>query len=443
MTTFLGVPVKVRGDVYGNLYLTEKGGSEEFTEEDEELLVILAEWAAIAIDNARSHSGLEARHRDLQRAVRGLEAIASLNRELERETDAERVLELVVKRGRALIDASACAVLIAEDRELTISAVAGELDPGLVGTRIESPSLFEMMRATGVQRIPASTVEATVNVGIAGKSLLFAPLRSRGTALGALIALEPGDGGEFARDDELVLGPFAASAAGALAAIQALADERTRLRVGASEQERQRWARELHDETLQELGALKLAQQSALEVGDAAANRRALAETLVRIDGIIEGLEGLITELRPAALDQLGTQAAIEALVARLNERNDVEITADFDLAWESGREAVRHSPELEATMYRLVQEALTNVIKHADARHARVALEEPDGEVIITIEDDGSGFSETTSRHGFGLLGMRERVELAEGMLEIGPASSGGTRVRARLPADREGGGD
>ena len=196
MTTFLGVPVKVRGDVYGNLYLTEKGGSEEFTEEDEELLVILAEWAAIAIDNARSHSGLEARHRDLQRAVRGLEAIASLNRELERETDAERVLELVVKRGRALIDASACAVLIAEDRELTISAVAGEFDPGLVGTRIERPWLFEMMRATGVQRIPAGAVEATVNVQTPGKSLLFAPLRSRGTALGALIALEPGDGGE-------------------------------------------------------------------------------------------------------------------------------------------------------------------------------------------------------------------------------------------------------
>ena len=438
MTSFLGGPVKIRGEVYGNLYLTEKGGGDEFTEADEQLLVILAEWAAIAIDNARSHSGLEARHHDLERAVRGLEAITGLNRELERETEAERVLELVVKRGRALVDASACAVLLAEDRRLRVGAVAGELDPGLVGADVEGAQLFEMMRGSAVQELEGLALAGALDERFRARTALVAPLRSRGSALGALLVIDPVDGGAFQRDDQLVLSPFATTAAGALAAIAALAEDRRQLRVGASEQERRRWARELHDETLQELGALKLAHQSALEVDDPAAARRALNETLGRIDGVIEGLEGLITELRPAALDQLGTQAAVEALVESINARQDVEVAADFDLAFEAGRVGSRHTPELEATIYRLVQESLTNVVKHADAAHARIVLEELNGEVVVTIEDDGSGLTEESDRQGFGLIGMRERVELADGELEIGPAASGGTRVRARLPAVR-----
>jgi signal transduction histidine kinase len=237
----------------------------------------------------------------------------------------------------------------------------------------------------------------------------------------------------------LVLGPFSDSAAGALAAIQALAESRARLRVGASEEERRRWARELHDETLQELGALKLAKQAALEVDDPDALRKAMAGNLERVDSIIEGLEALITELRPASLDALGSQAAIEALASRLSERHDLRIDTDFDLAWEAGRTSERHSPELEVTLYRLVQEALTNVVKHAEASTARVAVEETDGEVVLTVEDDGSGMGEQREdREGFGLLGMRERVELAGGELEIGAAAGGGTRVRARLPSER-----
>jgi signal transduction histidine kinase len=439
MTTFLGVPVRVRGEIYGNLYLTDKADEAEYTEEDEHLLEILAEWAAIAIDNARSHSRLESRHRDLQRAVRGLEAITGLNRELERETDAGRVLELIVKRGRALLDASACAVLLVVERRLKVSAVAGELDPDLVGTGVDAPQLLEMMRSGTVQRVQAPALAATVGDRLAGdRSALVAPLRSRAAAPGVFVALDPIGGDAFKRDDELVLGPFAATAAGAIAAITALADERRRLRVRASEEERHRWARELHDETLQELGALKLAQQSALEVDDAGASRNAIRKSLDRIDAIIDGLEGLITELRPASLDQLGTQAAIEALIERLNDRHELEVTADFDLAWEGGREPTRHSTELEATIYRLVQEALTNVVKHAGATSARVAVEESNSEVLVTVDDDGTGLPEAGSRQGFGLLGMRERVDLVGGDLEIGPSPARGTRVRARLPAHR-----
>jgi signal transduction histidine kinase len=438
MTTFLGGPVRIRGEVYGNLYLTDKAGGAEFTEADEELLVILAEWAAIAIDNAGSHSGLEARRGELERTVRGLEAIAGLGRELERETDSERALELIVKRGRALVEASACLVMLAEDRDLVVRAVAGDLERDLVGRKVEDPEhVLDVLRSGAVQSADASTLPSLL--GRSARQALIAPLRSRGTALGALIALDPFERESFHRDDARVLGPFSASAAGTLAAIRALADSRTRLRVGASEQERQRWARELHDETLQELGALKLAQQAALEVDDATAVRESLTDSLDRVDSIIDGLEGLITELRPASLDQLGSQAAIEALVSRLRDRYGLQIETDFDLAWEAGRKSERPSPELEAAVYRITQEALTNVIKHADASMARVAVEEVDGEVVLTVEDDGSGMGEDRApREGFGLIGMHERVDLAGGELEIGPGASGGTRVRARLPVER-----
>jgi signal transduction histidine kinase len=437
MATFLGGPVKVRGEVYGNLYLTEKTGGDQFTEEDELLLVILSEWAAVAIDNARSLSTLESRRRELERAVRGLEAITGLNRELERETEAERVLELVVKRGRALVSAKACAVLLTSERGLHVAAVAGDLPSDLLGRWLEgAPWLIAAMRTGGVQRPQGAAVASLLGQGLSATAALVAPLRSRGAALGALVALGDGKDGEaFDRDDELVLGPFATTAAGALAAIRALADERTQLRVIASEQERRRWARELHDETLQELGALKLAQQAAVEVDDPVAAQRSLRGTLERIDVLIEGLEGLITELRPAALDQLGPQAAIESLVARLNDLHAVEITADFDLAYESGREETRLPPELEATVYRLVQEALTNVVKHAEAHHARVAVEQRHGELVVTVEDDGRGLPEESPSRGFGLLGMAERVELSHGELDVGPGSLGGTRVRATLP--------
>ena len=109
MTTFLGVPVAVRGEAYGNLYLTDKAGGEDFTEKDEELLVVLSEWAAVAIYNARLYESTEQRRRELERAVRGLEATATIARAVGFETELDRVLELIVKRGRAMSEARAAA----------------------------------------------------------------------------------------------------------------------------------------------------------------------------------------------------------------------------------------------------------------------------------------------------------------------------------------------
>jgi len=442
MDTFLGVPVMIRGEVYGNLYLTEKDDGEEFDGLDEQLLAVLAEWAAIAVDNARSHEMSRRRQDELERAMRGLEATVSLNREVGGETDLPRVLELVVKRGRALVDARSCAVLLVEDGDnLSVAEVAGEVDQSLVGRVLQagdSPAI-DVLRAGRSQQVSGGAVGRFAELGVEAVSGLLVPLRSRGVDLGVLAVFDRlGSAPEFNADDILALESFCTSAATAIAATQAIEDEKLHLSIASSERERQRWARELHDETLQELGALKVMQHSALQVDDAKAMRRALTHSNEQVERTIAGLQGLITELRPAALDQLGPAAAVEALVDRVSSRSGLAIGVDIDLAYEAGREPTRHTAELEATIYRTVQEALNNIVKHADASSMRVLIEERNSTVTVAVEDDGRGFDENAEHDGFGLLGMRERVALAGGELNITSPAGGGTRVSATLPVVR-----
>ena len=443
MTTFAGTPVMIRGEVYGNLYLTEKEGGEEFSERDEELLSVLAEWAAIAIENARAHTAVDERRVELERAVRGLEATVQLSRELGGETDLDRVLELTVKRGRALVDAHACLVFLIEDDSLRVAAAAGDVHAEIVGETLaarDTPA-DEVLRAGLAQRATGGALNPFTPLGITPAAATLAPLRFRGRNVGVIAAFDP-LGGEpgFTRDAELLLASFATSAGAAVAATLALEDEKLQLSIAASEQERRRWARELHDETLQELSALRVMQEAALEVNSVEAMREALRRASGQVQQVISGLQGLITELRPAALDELGTGAALEVLTDRLRGRGGLEIELDLDLAWENGRAPTRHAPELEATAYRIVQEALNNVIKHADAQRARVVVEETDGHVRIAIEDDGRGFEYGKTSGGFGLSGMRERVALAGGELRVGRSQEGGTRLAAVLPVERRG---
>jgi signal transduction histidine kinase len=438
MTTFVGAPVMIRGEVFGNLYLTDKAG-DEFDEADEEMLVVLSEWAAIAIENARLYQGAEDRRMDLERAVRGLEATVSLSRELGGESDLDRVLELTAKRGRALVDARAVLILLDADSELTVAEFAGDGPAGLRGVAVEpDDALLEVMDAGTSRRWSGATLRFLDALGLDAASVLLVPLRTRGRANGAIVALDRLGRPEFSRDDELVLGSFGSAAAAAVAVTQALETEKLELSIHASEGERGRWARELHDETLQELGALKVMQESAVQTNEPEVMRRSLVGATEQVEGVIAGLERMITELRPAALDRLGIEAAIESLIATLRERDPLRIDADFDLDYESGREQARHVPELEAAIYRIVQEGLNNVIKHADAETARVAVTEGRGEVKVVIEDDGKGIRAEGGRQGFGLIGMRERASLVGGELTVGPGASGGTRVTATLPASR-----
>jgi signal transduction histidine kinase len=441
MDSFLGVPVKIRDQVFGNLYLTEKDDGGEFTEVDERLLVVLAEWAAIAIDNSRALAAARTRRTELERAMRGLEATVSLNREVGGETELPRVLELVVKRARALVDARICVCFAAEEEgAMRVVDVAGEIGRDVIGAEVGTSSPVGRALSTG-STVPVSVHDARrlAEIGIEARHGLVVPMRSRGRDIGALALFDrAGLEGELSADDRIALESFAASAASAIAATREIEDEKLRLSIRSSEGERQRWARELHDETLQELGALKVMLESALQLDDLSAAAGSLAGAADQVERVIGALQGLITELRPASLDQLGTGAALEALVERVKSRAELEIELDMDLAYESGREPTRQAPELEAAIYRVTQEALTNAVKHARAGRVRILIEEAKGRVALTVEDDGRGFDPEEDSDGFGLVGMRERIELMNGELEIAGASGGGTRVRATFPVVR-----
>jgi signal transduction histidine kinase len=208
--------------------------------------------------------------------------------------------------------------------------------------------------------------------------------------------------------------------------------------MAASEEERRRWARELHDETLQALGGLRVVLSAALRRGSPDGLAAAVRDAVDQMSSEIENLRNLITELRPAALDEIGLQPALESLVARVADAEGLSIKTQFDLGGAHSA-GVRLVTELETTIYRLVQEALTNAAKHGQANQVAVTVTKDGGRIEVVVRDDGSGFEPQQPRSGFGLAGMRERVALAGGTLEVLSAPGNGTTIRASLPfADR-----
>jgi signal transduction histidine kinase len=264
-------------------------------------------------------------------------------------------------------------------------------------------------------------------------SVLLVPMLDRGIGLGVLAAFDRGaEGGAFSSDDEQLLRTFAASAAQAVALNRSVEADRLRSTIEAADSERRRWARELHDQTLQSLGGLRVALAAALGRGDADTRDAAIRQAVGDIELEIANLRGIISDLRPSMLDDLGLVPAIEALLDRRRAAG-LEITGNVALEEVASRGS-RLDPQLETTIYRLVQESLTNVVKHARARRARVSVAAVDGEVRIEVQDDGVGFDPSKHTDGFGLAGMRERVYLAGGSVELESGETG-TRVRARLP--------
>ena len=443
METFLGVPVVVRDQAWGNLYLTEKQDGEPFTDADEEAAVILADWAAIAIDNARLYSSVEQRRDHLERANRGLDTTVAIAQALGGETDLNRILELIVKRARALVTARTLVIMLEQDEELVVTAGAGELRDAVHGQRmpIEGTVSGRVLRSRRPERIEDAQTQLTASfelLGFEASSALLVPLTFRGRAFGVLAAYDLlGDIGGFDREHERLLSAFAASAATAVATGRQVEEDRLRQSIEASEQERRRWARELHDETLQARPGMRVGLSSGLRGGED--DLRAAVDLAVQsITDEIANLRALIVELRPAALDEYGTAAAIESLAERTSSREGIAVEAHVDLAFERGEESERHTPELESTTYRLVQEALTNAVRHAGATRIQIEVTEHDGCVDVAVRDDGKGFDpETKDGGGFGLTGMRERVELAGGELDIDSGPSG-TTVKARLPVRR-----
>jgi signal transduction histidine kinase len=442
METFLGVPVVIRDEVWGNLYMTEKEGGAPFTDADEESIVILADWAAIAIDNARLYASVERRRDHLERAVRGLDTTVAIAQALGGETELDRILELIVKRARALVGARTLVIVLEQEGELVFTAGAGELPTGVHGQRmpIEGTVTGGVLRSQRAERLvdARSVLRSTQGLlGLDADTALLVPLAFRGRSVGVLAAFDHlGDEASFDDEDERLLGAFAASAATAVATGRSFEEQRLRQSIEASEHERRRWARELHDETLQSLAGLRVGLSAALR-GNEQELRAAVESAVENVVEEIANLRTLIVELRPAALDEYGAAAAIESLAERTAARQGIAVDVHADLDWERGDAPTRHTPELESTVYRLVQESLTNAVRHAGASRVRIDLTERDAFLDVAVSDDGRGFDPVARAAGFGLVGMRERVALAAGKLAI-ESAPGGTTVRARLPVRR-----
>jgi GAF domain-containing protein len=319
MKAFLGVPIIIRGEAWGNLYLTEKEGGEPFDAGDEEATVVLADWAAIAIGNARLYQRERSRRNELEHAVRGFETTSEIARALGGETEIDRVLELIVKRGRALVSARSMIIALAEGDEVVLRLAAGEIDRSVVGLRapLAGSMAGHVMRARRPERLSElrEHAEFVWKDAVAAEAGLFVPLVYRGRALGVLAAFDRvEDGPEFHAEDERLMQSFAAAGASAVATAQNVAAEGVRRALAASEQERRRWARELHDETLQDLAAVRMLLSTARRAGDAEQLGAAVDEAVEHLARGVDSLRALITDLRPAALDELGLGAALAGL---------------------------------------------------------------------------------------------------------------------------------
>jgi signal transduction histidine kinase len=353
------------------------------------------------------------------------------------------LLRLMADRGLALLDASSLLLIIEEKGELRVAGTSGS-PVRLRIAPVEGSALgalYQEGKPLALDRPRGQEAAFLHELGLEARSVLVEPLNMEDHGGGLVIAIR--SDGSFRGPDKEALSAFAASVAQRLAAERSV--EITRLRYGmeARERERTRWAREIHDESIQGIGALRLQLAHARDIDDKGALSAAVDTVLEGLDHEIDGLRHLITELRPAALDDLGLVAALEALARRAQAIDGLDVKTELDLGGDDGAEEVRLDPELESTVYRILQEALTNVSRHAEATQAILRVTRENSLVRASVTDDGKGMPGAERlgprgdglEGGFGMGGMRERAELVGGELGFTPAPGRGTIVSLEVP--------
>ena len=366
----------------------------------------------------------------LRRTLQRLRATTEIAMALGRETELPDLLRLIAQRSAVLVSARSVLIFVIDGEWLTLAADAGEPVPGRRQRLPRSaPDALALLNG-GVRRLAGGAVSDSLEpLGLRPDPAIIAPFTFRGRAEGLLVALDrTHDGPEFHGDDEELMRSFASSAATAVAGARSVAHERLRRAIDAAERERQHWARELHDQTLQGLGALRMRLDLALQQRSSETLEAAARDSLEQVAGEIDSLRRMISDLRPALLDDFGLPAAIDALAERIGQGHDLDVHARVDLP-DAGL-----PEDVELSVFRIVQEALTNVVKHAAARSAEVEVGEDDGVVRICVSDDGIGFDPGGASEGFGLPGMNERVALLGGRLSI-ESRAGATTLTALIP--------
>jgi two-component system, NarL family, sensor histidine kinase DevS len=435
MRSFLGVPILLRGVAYGNLYLTEKGGGGDFTDEDEELSQLLAAQAAVAIENTRLYE-------TSTRWLRHFESMNEIGDALAGELELEPLLGLVARRLRSLIQARLVLIALPEAgaEELSIRAADGEGSDayGLVGMQLElgGSKTGRVLQRGRSERIDSVLDDPEIDQQVARRmgirSALYVPLVVRGRPLGVVVAHDKlGASSSFTDDDVRLAESLATRAATAVDLSERVSRDAVRRVVEAQELERARLARELHDETGQALTSILLGLKALEERVGTDDGGAAITELRDLVVATLQDVRRLAVELRPAALDDFGLVPALERLRDTTTEqgRIAVELTSDLD-------DRRRLPAEIETALYRIVQEALTNVLKHAEATRVTIRLKLHERFVELVVQDNGAGFDPNAVRDGgLGLVGMRERVALLGGRMMVDSSEGAGTMLKAEVP--------
>jgi signal transduction histidine kinase len=430
MSSFLGVPIRLRGAAYGNLYLTEKAGGGDFTDEDEELLTLLAAQAAVAVENARLYESATSWSQQL-------ESLNEIGGALVGELELDPLLNLVVTRARELIGARLVAIALPAGDALRIAAADGDGadDLASIDSLSQDSKTGRVLERGRSERVDSLLEDPDVNQDVARRlrasTGLYVPLLARDRPIGVLVAHDKlGPDQRFSSSDLRLAEQFAVRAAIAVDLSRRVARDALRRVVSGQELERRRLARELHDETGQALTSILLGLRAVEETDSAEQMHEAASELRELVVATLQDVRRLAVQLRPKALDDFGLAAALERLAQTFAESTGIHV----DLEAQLGKE--RLPPEVETTLYRIVQEALTNVVKHADASRVSILLVRRDASATAVIEDDGRGFASQTAREdGLGLLGMRERVELHDGRLTVESQPGSGTTLVVEVP--------
>ncbi len=431
MRTFLGVPILLRGVAYGNLYLSEKESREDFTSEDEELVTLLAAQAAVAIENARLYESAT-------RWLTQLESLAEIGNAMSGQTELQPLLQLIGDRLAPLIDAELVVIAIpGGGGDLRIEAAAGPAAAELVGTTLsrdgsKSGRVLERRRS---ERVDSTLEDVEVDQELARRvglrSGLFVPMIVADRPIGVIAAHNKlGPDPRFTDEDLRLTETFGARAAVAVDLADRVARDSLRRVVEGQELERRRLARELHDETGQALTSILLGLKHVEDASSPEAARAAAAQLREQIVDTLQNVRRLAVELRPSALDDFGLAPALERLAEAFGEQSGIAVDIQTNL------DSQRLAPEVETALYRIVQEALTNVAKHAEATRVSIVVTRRESSVTAVIEDDGQGFGAGGgSGDGLGLVGMKERVGLLGGRLALESTEGAGTTVVAEVP--------
>jgi signal transduction histidine kinase len=428
MHSFLGAPVKARGKVFGNIYLTKEEGQGEFDWEDERAVVALAAQAGVAIENAHLYE--EARHREHR-----LEAVREIGGAILEGREPGGVLRLVAQRARELVGADVATVAVPESdgQTLVVQVADGVHAPELEGMAFpREGSVSGHVIATGEPAVLENASESVrayqplIQIGQIGP-MMVVPLSVRGEAFGTLTVGNVIGGRRYGPDDLSLVETFAEQAAVAIEYGRAQ-HELKRLLVM---EDRERIAKELHDGVIQSLFAVGMGLQATATLSRDAEVGQRLEGAVGEVDRVIRDLRNYIFGLRPGILADRQLDQALRDLAEDSEEKSGVTIVVDVD---------PRVASELAGRAGDLIQftrEALSNVGRHAGARTCRVTLRRQDGQTaMLEIDDDGKGFDPAaTAGKGHGLGNLGERAGSLGGTLEIDSSPGEGTTVRALIP--------